>query len=69
MKLIAHQDDTLDSLLFRHFGHTRHTEFALTQNKGIAQLPILPMGYVVELPDALPDTASARHKQTVQLWD
>ncbi|MDO4697610.1 MAG: tail protein X [Pasteurellaceae bacterium] len=67
MKLIAHQDETLDALLYRYDGNTERVEMALALNPELANQPVLKMGQVVEMPDL------ARHrkatKTTVQLWD
>lgn len=69
MKLTAHQHDTLDSLLSRHYGTAtvQWVELALELNPHLADLPILPLGTVVEMPDHAPVQHAI--KSTVQLWD
>lgn len=67
MQLRAQQGDTLDLILYRHYGYTAGiTEQVLALNPGLAeQGPILPMGTLITLPDA-PTQAAA---PLIQLWD
>lgn len=64
----ANQNDTVDSLCWRHYGRTAGvTEAVLEANPGLADHgPILPQGLVVNMPEA---QASAPQRQMVQLWD
>lgn len=67
--LIAQQNDTLDRLIFRHYNETAGlVEIALDYNPELANMPILPMGYIVTMPDddEMPIVA---HKQDINLWD
>ncbi|WP_323073190.1 tail protein X [Mycetohabitans endofungorum] len=68
MKVISRQGDTIDALCWRHYGRTDGTvEAALQANPGLAELGvILPIGTVVELPDA---SAIASTAPLVQLFD
>ena len=63
----ARQDDTVDSLCWRHYGATQSmVEAVLQANPGLASCgPILPQGTLVLMP-ALPAPAP---KPTVSLWD
>lgn len=68
MRVRANQGETLDALCQRVLGRTGAvTEAALAANPGLADLgPILPMGTVVDLPDA---TQTAQPQTAlVQLW-
>lgn len=69
MKLIAHQGDTLDSLLYRYYGEQgkQWVELALELNPHLANQGILAMGQGVEMPDSSPQPPAI--KATVQLWD
>ncbi|EXI61680.1 tail protein [Mannheimia granulomatis] len=69
MILIARQDDTLDELIYRHYGQTAGlVELALEYNPKLAVMPRLAMGEVVTMPDI--DNSHATISQaTVQLWD
>lgn len=64
----ANQNDTVDSLCWRHYGRTAGvTEAVLEANPGLADHgPTLPQGIVVNMPEA---QASAPQRQMVQLWD
>lgn len=67
--LIARQDDTLDELIFRHYGQTTGlVELALEYNPELAHLPRLPIGTVVTMPEVESGFATVA-KTTVQLWD
>lgn len=68
MKVRAKQGDTLDSLVYRHFGRTaKLVEVVLQLNPGLAELgPVLPHGQLVTLPDKAPAPIKAN---TVKLWD
>lgn len=67
MKVLARQNETLDALIWRHYGRTPGlTEQVLQVNPGLADYgPFLPHGLAVELPE-LTQTAI---KQTLQLWE
>ncbi|MGX2974950.1 tail protein X [Ursidibacter arcticus] len=68
MKLIAHQDDTLDSVLYRQYGRTAElVEIALKLNPQLAHQPILNLGQEIEMPDILPTQQAI--KATIQLWN
>lgn len=61
------QDDTVDSLCWRHYGATRGlVEAVLLANPGLADAgPVLPQGLQVRMP-----VVTARPVQPViQLWD
>ncbi|KMK50485.1 tail protein [[Actinobacillus] muris] len=69
MILTAIQDDTLDLLIYRHYGRTTGlVELALEYNPQLADSPILAIGQQVEMPDIEFRTTSTR-KETVSLWD
>ncbi|HBO9190475.1 TPA: phage tail protein [Pseudomonas aeruginosa] len=60
---IAHQNDTVEALCWRHYGRTAGvTEAVLEANHG----PTLPPGLKVTMPD-IPTAAPER--QMVNLWD
>lgn len=64
--LTALEGDTLDRLLYRYYGTTAGlVEQALEYNPQLANLPILPMGQLVQMPDEMP---SVTLKDTLQLW-
>ena len=64
--LTALEGDTLDRLLYRYYGTTAGlVEQALEYNPQLANLPILPMGLIVNMPE---QTASVVVKDTLQLW-
>lgn len=66
---IARQDETLDELIFRHYGQTAGlVEIALEYNPELAYLPRLPMGTVVTMPD-IESSFITVSQSTVQLWD
>ena len=67
MQLRSLQDDTLDLILFRHYGYTAGiTEQVLNLNPGLAALgPILPTGTLINMP-AAPTQAE---QPLIQLWD
>lgn len=69
MKLIAHQHETLDALLYRYDGNTERVEMALALNPSLAHQAVLSMGQVVEMPDAKANRTTPPMKATVQLWD
>ena len=54
MELRSQQGDTLDYILFRHYGYTAGiTEQVLALNPGLAELgPILPTGTLITMPAA-----------------
>jgi phage tail protein X len=68
MRVASQQGDTVDLLVYRHFGRTRGlVEVVLELNPGLADLgPVPPLGTVVELPTAQADQTS---KKLIQLWD
>ena len=63
------QNDTLDALIWRHFGDTAgYVERTLELNPALARHgAVLPGGILVSLPDAKSSTANK--KDIVQLWD
>lgn len=64
----AHKDDTVDRLVWRHYGHTSGAivEAVLAANPGLAKFgSVLPHGTTVTLPDITP----APQKRITQLWD
>lgn len=68
MRVASQQGDTVDLLVYRHFGRTAGlVEVVLELNPGLADLgPVLPLGTVVELPTAQAEQTS---KKLIQLWD
>lgn len=69
MKLIANQNETLDALLFRHYGaaqSARLVEIVLALNPNLANAPLLPLGQEVEIPDFPQHQQTI--KPTIQLW-
>lgn len=69
MQVRANQGETLDALCQRVLGRTAGvTEAVLAANPGLADLgPILPIGTLVDLPDATQTTQT--EAALVQLWD
>ncbi|TNI42157.1 tail protein X [Aeromonas veronii] len=67
MQLRSLQGDTLDLILFRHYGYTAGiTEQVLNLNPGLAELgPILPTGTLINMP-AAPTQAE---QPLIQLWE
>ncbi|WCH24356.1 tail protein X [Aeromonas salmonicida] len=67
MQLRSQQGDTLDLILFRHYGYTSGiTEQVLNLNPGLATLgPIIPTGTLINMP-AAPTQAE---QPLIQLWD
>lgn len=69
MILTARQDDTLDELIFRHYGQTAGlVELALEYNPNLANTPRLKMGEIVTMPD-IDQSHTTVSQSTVQLWD
>lgn len=68
MRVVTHQDDTVDALCFRHFGRTQGlVEAVLELNPGLADHgPILPHGLQVDLPDT---PTQQTNTQLLKLWD
>lgn len=68
MRVVTHQDDTVDALCFRHFGRTQGlVEAVLELNPGLAEHgPILPHGLPVDLPDT---PTQQTNTQLLKLWD
>ncbi len=63
----AHQNDTLDLLLWRHLGTTAGIATVLVLNPDISSLgTFLPMGMAITLPDRAP---AAPVLQMINLWD
>lgn len=62
------QNDTVDTLCWRHYGRTAGVvEAVLDANPGLAaQGPTLPAGLLVTLPE---QQTAAPERQTVSLWD
>ncbi|WP_421323542.1 tail protein X [Aeromonas sp. 604176] len=67
MQLRSLQGDTLDLILFRHYGYTAGiTEQVLNLNPGLAALgPILPTGTLINMPSA----PTQAEQPQIQLWD
>ncbi|HDN9017547.1 TPA: tail protein X [Aeromonas salmonicida subsp. pectinolytica] len=67
MQLRSQQGDTLDLILFRHYGYTAGiTEQVLNLNPGLATLgPIIPTGTLINMP-AAPTQAE---QPLIQLWN
>ncbi|MGL6050126.1 MAG: tail protein X [Aeromonas salmonicida] len=67
MQLRSQQGDTLDLILFRHYGYTAGiTEQVLNLNPGLAALgPVLPTGTFINMP-AAPTQAE---QPLIQLWE
>lgn len=64
----AIQGDTLDSLIFRHYGQTAgFVEIALDFNSEAAMQPYLNQGQKIVMPDNI--TVTQTDSQTVNLWD
>lgn len=63
----THQDDTVDSLCWRHYGATQSVvEAVLQANPGLAELgPVLPQGMQVRMPVI----TTPRVQPVIQLWD
>lgn len=69
MILTAQQNDTLDNLLYRHYGaYEGLLEIALDYNPHLAHQPILRLGQTVRMPEFERPTAQ-QTKPTIQLWD
>ena len=68
MQVRAQQGDTVDAVVFRHFGRTAGlVESVLKLNPGLAAHgPVLPHGLLLTLPDRAP---AAIKTNTVKLWD
>lgn len=68
MQVITHQGDTVDALVYRHFGSTQGVvEQVLEMNPGLADYgPILPHGLKVSVPD--PQTQQTT-VSLLKLWD
>lgn len=67
MEVIAQQDDTVDSLCWRHHGSSAAVEVTLDTNPGLAALgPVLPLGTAVTLPD---QPTAGQNNNLIQLWD
>lgn len=71
MRVIAHQGDTLDALLWRHTGRTGALlEATLLANPGLAEFgTVLPHGTPVEIPEAALRAPAQADQQLIQLWD
>ena len=71
MRVYAHQDDTLDGLLWRHAGRTAGlVETTLIANPGLADLgDVLPHGTSVEIPDAALLAPAAADQPLIKLWN
>ena len=69
MVIYAIEGDTVDLVCWRELGRTgRVVEDVLLANPGLADLgPVLPIGAVVVLPDAVVERGET--VDTVQLWD
>lgn len=71
MRVIAHQGDTLDALLWRAVGRIGALlQATLDANPGLAALgEVLPHGTPVDIPDAALATPAATDQPLIQLWD
>lgn len=69
MRVIAHQHDTLDALLWRHLGRTAGVvERLLDAQPGLADLGVvLPHGAAVDIPDAA--RPGPQDVPMIQLWN
>lgn len=69
MLVRAHQNDTVDLLVWRHLGSTAgYIEETLRLNPGLADHgTLLPHGTAVTLPE--PRAATQMVRNIVQLWD
>lgn len=69
MRVYANQGDTVDAIVWRHYGRTAGVvEQVLAANPGLADIgPLLPMGQSIDLP-VLP-AAPPTQNQTINLWD
>lgn len=67
MQVISRQGDSIDSICWRHYGRTQGmVEQVLLANQDLSYLePILPIGTLIELPEAVPQP----QQQMIQLWD
>ena len=67
MQLRSQQGDTLDLILFRHYGYTAGiTEQVLNLNPGLAALgPVLPTGTLINMPEA----PTQAEQPLIQLWE
>lgn len=67
-RVYTQQGDTVDLLCWRHFGRTdKVVEAVLELNPGLADHgEILPLGLIVELPEAPKDQPTAT---TIRLWE
>lgn len=64
----ARQGDTLDSLIYRHYGETAGwVEIALDFNPIAAMQPVLNAGQKIIMPEN--QHASAAYADTINLWD
>ena len=56
------QDDVIDALCWRHYGHTNGVvEAVMAANPSLSTYgPVLPMGIDVEMPDVTPAPSNAR---------
>lgn len=69
MILIARQNDTLDGLIYRHYGQTQgFLEIALDYNPEAASEPFLQRGQKIIMPDNISSTEQG-FSDTVNLWD
>ncbi|WP_343560401.1 tail protein X [Kiloniella sp. b19] len=66
--MIAYQNETLDALCFRHYGHSRMNEAVLEANRGLADLGLfLPEGHSVLMP--IEEDTEQSETPTISLWD
>lgn len=69
MKVYAQQNDNLDAVLYRHFGKTEGLlEIACELNPHLMNLPIIPIGTEIHLPEQQ-NITSPIATDTIQLWD
>lgn len=67
MIIYARQNETVDEIAYRLFGHTKGlVEIIYNNNPKLCQLPAkLPLGTQLTIPDVMPQA----EKKQVKLWD
>ena len=67
MQIINIQNDSIDSICWRHYGNSDMVEAVLQANPHLAKFGvILPIGTPVHLPDKV---AQSKQKTSIQLWN
>ena len=68
MEVYAQQNDNLDAILYRYFGHSEGLlESACELNPHLMDKPVIPLGTPVLLPEADSEKISVA-SDTIQLW-